>query len=162
MDVLFTDWFIYNISDHITIKDLFKLKLTNKWHYKEITLNYLYKIIDKKIKLGPNGSYGYIIQKNTNSNEFTINDSTPITIPCNTYYKFILTVTPIRYPLVATIKGTVRNVFGKIDICSIFYDMWGDSLKVSAINNIIELKNINPYLPDTTWTGTMDNICTSF
>ncbi len=49
-DVIYSDWFIFNLIENITTpKILYNLKLTNKWHFKEIKIQNIKQVVIKNI-----------------------------------------------------------------------------------------------------------------
>ena len=49
-EVLYSDWFVFNIIEHTTKPlILYNLKLSNKWHYKNITYSHIKQIVIKNI-----------------------------------------------------------------------------------------------------------------
>ena len=98
MDVISTDWFIYNITEHIYTTDLCRLKFINKYYYKQITKQYILNIIDKNISKSTDIRYIsnlYILTQNLVEQQ---NRMFPehLTIPRNTLYEVDIKVTPIN------------------------------------------------------------------
>jgi hypothetical protein len=162
MDVLFTDWFIYNITEYINISDLNRLRFVNKYYYKEITLKYLCDTVDKKIAERKKvEDIGYAISNEQDSLNFTRNDGFPLEVPNNTMWEFDIKVTPLNYGIVAEISGSIKNVLGKIIESSVSYGRWGNVLKLSCEGEIITPTIIVEYM-GREWTGTINIKAISF
>lgn len=141
MNTLFTDWFIFNIEPHITTQTLYNLKLTNKYYNNQITYKYIYSTINKKIKDNKADAIGFVVQADPHiSKKIIPNGPIPLIIPNNTEWKFTMDITPIGYPMVMQISGTVRDVLGHIDKFDVNYGFHRNWLKLSIVNNTLVLE----------------------
>jgi prolyl oligopeptidase PreP (S9A serine peptidase family) len=175
MDVICTDWFIYNITEHInTTTDLYNLKCINKYYSKQITKQYMLNIINKNISKSTNIkyiSYFYILTKNLVERQNHM-FSEHLTIPRNTLYEVDIKATPVNG---ASIKATpvneafdifisskIRNVSGKLDICELNHKENSQKvLEYRIINNVIRMV-VNPTISDEKWFISMKIKSTAF
>jgi len=169
MDVICTDWFIYNITEHINTTDLSRLKFINKYYYKQITKQYILNTIDKNISKSTNiKQIGYVLRLDPDSNPyyFTNNDDNNqyITIPRNTLYLFTMQITSKNVPYVSFAFGKIRNVLGEIDIYELkILDCNCPFLEFQKINNVVKLMMYQPCdLLNIQWIASMSITSISF
>ncbi len=48
-EVIYSDWFVYNMLEHLNAKDLYSLKMSTKFHYKEIKYKDIKNVIIKTV-----------------------------------------------------------------------------------------------------------------
>lgn len=151
MNILFEDWFLINIINHINMSTLSNLKFTNKYYNKHITKKNLINQMVKCIKNHP----PYI----SSIYDFTLDNSKfecqqgPIIIPKNTLWKYSISINVVKANknIMNSFKfnGEIINAFNnpkiKINEPKYMYTQrhyYGINLKIQ--NNIITLiKNYN-------------------
>jgi len=154
MDIICTDWFIYNITEHInTTTDLYNLKFINKYYYKQITKQYMLNIINKNISKSTDIKYMsclYILTQNLVEQQNHMFHE-HLTIPRNTLYEVDIKATPVNGAFNIYISSKIRNVFGELDICELNHKENSPKvLEYKIINNVIRMV-VNPTIPDKKW-----------